>query len=391
MDIITDNNSSGDGMDISFGSAQEMDLTSGGGEVIDPKIVAQAITDGVASDKEIEETKDAEVAMETDGIQIINDKSLNEKEDKEEAESKDAPVAKDKASKELEEEGETETFKVLAQHFSDEGILDGYDEDMENTPEALQDMVSNTVQKGIDEYKDSFVNPLSKQFLDYIENNGDPGQFMKLVNGPDYQQLSSEALGQNEGMQKQVLRAYYAEQGESQEDIEETIQAFEDAGNLDKRSNVALGKLQKMQANKIQEGVQQQQAAKAAEVENINKYIETLETDIKGREDIAGFDVSKKTKQDFFDYITKVDPKTGTTRLLTDSQDQEKQLKMSFFYFNDFNFNKLEKKAKSNGTKDLMAKLGRHTDTSKKQTTTRRTPVQDAEKNDLSALKSMFG
>ena len=389
MDILTDNNNQLEGMDISFGKTEELDLSSTGGEVIDPKIVAQAITDGVASDKKIEEEKSEDVTLtETDGLEIVSDKSLNEVE---ESDNSTADVVDDKSKDTPDNDGEPETFKVLAQHFADEGILDGYDEDMENTPEALQDMIQGTVQKGIDEYKDSLVNPLSKQFLEYIENNGDPSQFMQLVSGPNYEQITTEQLGRSESMQKQVLRAYYTEQGETQEDIEETIEAFEDAGHLDKRSNVALGKLQKMQSNKIQEGVRAQQEAKQVEVANINKYIETLETDIKSRDDIAGFDVSKKTKQDFFDYITKVDPKTGTTRLLTDSQDQEKQLKMSFFYFNDFNFNKLEKRAKSNGTKDLMAKLGRHTDTSKKQTTTRKTPVQDAGKNDLSALKSMFG
>ena len=77
--------------------------------------------------------------------------------------------------------------------------------------------------------------------------------------------------------------------------------------------------------------------------------------------------------------------------MLTDSQDQENQLKMSFFYFNKFNSDKLDKKAKTNSAKSLQSKLGRFTDTSQKQKTNRSTPVESGGGNNLGAMKSMFG
>ena len=233
--------------------AQELDLTAAAGEVIDPKTVAQAITDSAAA----EDTPEPGMLMDSaaeimlgeekeTGLQIIDDTKKEKKKEDNSIENEDKKVIPTG-------DGEPETFKVLAQHFSEEGILDGFDEEMENTPEAFQEMVETTVQKGINDYKENFVNPLSQQFLEFIENNGDPGQFMSLVNGPDYQNISTDSLDSSEGMQKQVLRALYAEQGETPEDIEDTIQAFEDAGNLERRSKVALGKLQKMQASKVQE------------------------------------------------------------------------------------------------------------------------------------------
>ena len=262
---------------------------------------------------------------------------------------------------------------------------------MENTPEAFESMITKTVEKQVEEYKNSFENPLSKQFLDFIEDGGDPGSFMQLVSGPDYSQVTTDAVGDNEGVQKQILRAYYTEQGEDSADIEDTIQAFEDSGHLEKKAQTALGKLQTLQDTKRKEGLQAQRDAKADQATKIQEYIGTLKTDIQGRDEIAGFNLSKKGKSDFFDYITKADSKTGQTKLHMDSQDPEKQLKMSFFYYNNFKFDKLEKQVKSKTTKNLAEMLGRHTDPSQKQTTRKQTPAQESGANNFGAMKKLFG
>lgn len=391
-------------MPMSMGAPQEIDLSaSSAGDVIDPKVVAQAITDNVETTEETTVSKttlegDAKIEVEEDGLQIQNEvkDEIIEDDNIDDKLTGDAPEEEEKKEKPEstvdDDTAEPETFKVLAQHFSDEGILEGFSEEMENTPEAFEEMITATVDKQINDYKESFVNPLSKQFLDYLEADGDPGRFMQLVSGPNYSQISDDALAGNEAVQKQVLRAYYTEQGENPEDIEETIQAFEDAGHLEKRSTLALGKLQTLQDNKMQAEMKQQAAAKQAQTEKVNEYIKTLETDIQGRDEIAGFQLTKKAKSDFFDYITKVDPKTGTTKLLSDSQDQEKQLMMSFFYYNNFKFDKLAKKERSKTAQSLAEKLGRHTDTSGKQKSRKKTPSPTSEGTaNLSAMKSMFG
>jgi len=57
-------------------------------------------------------------------------------------------------------------------------------EEMENTPEAFQAMIEKTVEKKVSDYKDSLNTPVAKQFLEYVENGGDPGQFFQLVSAP---------------------------------------------------------------------------------------------------------------------------------------------------------------------------------------------------------------
>ena len=397
MAEIKDNMSNDNGgIPMSMGGASEIDVSTGGGEVIDPRALATQISE--QNTDELSETTiggDETLPVEEDGLQIKKDDTTNtdplDEEEDEKPEGEEAKPADKPEGKVKEEAGEAETFKVLGSYFHEEGILEGYEEEMENTPEAFESMITKTVDKRVEEYKDSITNPLSKQFLDFIEDGGDPGSFMQLVSGPDYSQVSTQNVEENDAVQKQILRAYYTEQGEDTADIEDTIQAFEDSGHLEKKAQNALGKLQTLQEGKRKEVLQEQRDAKAAQGVKIQEYISNLETDIKGRDEIAGFNLTKKAKSDFFDYITKADPKTGQTKLHADSQDAEKQLMMSFFYYNNFKFDKLAKKVKSNTTKNLAEMLGRHTDPSQKQTTRKQTPAHESGTSNLGALKAVFG
>tara|TARA_R110000765_G_scaffold93781_3_gene176762 strand:- start:12910 stop:14085 length:1176 start_codon:yes stop_codon:yes gene_type:complete len=391
MAEIKDNMNTNGGISMSMGGASEIDVSTGGGDVIDPRALASQISEQEPddlSDTSIE--GDTSIPTEADELQIITDDTTTT----DSADTEDEKPAKEEKAKPAPstvDNEETETFKVLGSYFHEEGILEGYEEGMENTPEAFESMITKTVEKQVEEYKNSFENPLSKQFLDFIEDGGDPGSFMQLVSGPDYSQVTTDAVGDNEGVQKQILRAYYTEQGEDSADIEDTIQAFEDSGHLEKKAQTALGKLQTLQDTKRKEGLQAQRDAKADQATKIQEYIGTLKTDIQGRDEIAGFNLSKKGKSDFFDYITKADSKTGQTKLHMDSQDPEKQLKMSFFYYNNFKFDKLEKQVKSKTTKNLAEMLGRHTDPSQKQTTRKQTPAQESGANNFGAMKKLFG
>ena len=249
---------------------------------------------------------------------------------------------------------------------------------MENTEEAFEDMIKKTIQNGIDDFKNSFENPMTKQFIDYLENGGSAGDFMQLVSGPDYSQVTPDYLESNEAVQKQILKDYLMGQGESADEADETIQAFEDAGSLGKKANTALGKLQATQKQHREDAIKAQQVKAEEHKKQVEKYVSELETNINSKEELAGFKLTKKVKSELFGYITNVG-KDGKTQLMRDAEDPDKQLLMAFFHFNNFNFDKLEKKAGKKATNDLMSKLSRVTDTSKKQQSRKRTPARKNE------------
>jgi len=104
------------------GAPAELDLSSSG-NVIDPKSLANEAAQAAANNKELEdEAKRAplEIINETNKPQPDSD------EEDEEEEEEVKPVGRSNSN-----EDEYQTFKVLGKHFADEGILDGYEEDMD--------------------------------------------------------------------------------------------------------------------------------------------------------------------------------------------------------------------------------------------------------------------
>ena len=196
------------------GNAEELDLTGGSGEVIDPKQVAEEAAG---------EIEDKRSNKDESSLNIIDETGKEEEEEEQEEESEDGSddpsdslVNDDSNDDDSSDDDESGTFQTLGKHFAEEGLLEGYDEEMEDTPEAFQSMIEKTIEKGVEDYKNSFTNPLSMQFLDYIENGGDPSQFMSMVSGPDYSKIDPDRVADSEAMQKQLLRDQLAAQGEDQ-------------------------------------------------------------------------------------------------------------------------------------------------------------------------------
>jgi acyl transferase domain-containing protein len=367
---------------VPTGTATEVNLESEA-VVIDPSKVAAAVA---AEDNHDLDNLDTGIIDDT--------KKEEKKEELEDDDDLDIPEGKKDEEKEVEEEEEKEggLYKDVAKHFYDEGILSDLDEDMEDSPEAFQQMIEKTVEKKIADYKDSFQNPTSKQFLEFIENGGDPSQFIQATSGVDYAKIDPEGVSDDIDSQKQILRNWYADQGEDPQDAEDMIQAFEDSGHLEKRSLTGLKKLQRKQEAAKEELIEQQKVQAATRREDNQKILTKLKTDIDSSDDIGGFPVNKKQKGDFYDYITKVNPKTGKTGLMEDSSDEKNQMLMSYLYFNKFNFSKLEKKAKTKETKNLEATLGRYSDGSAKQKSRQRTKADksDPGKLNLGVMKKLF-
>lgn len=369
--------------EIATSSAEELDLSTTTGDIIDPKEVAQGAKKNELDEEDVIETKpETDDSPDDDSANLDGADNSDDPEDLADDVETDGPEEEAKKKDSGEDEEEIETFKVLGQHFSDKGILEGFSEEMENTEEAFESMIQETVKKGIEEYKNNFENPVTKQFLDYLEQGGDPGRFMQVMAGPDYSRVTEEDVISNEATQKQIVKAYLLELGESSEEADETIQAYEDAGNLESKSKKALIKLQTTQAAQREAAMKEQKEQAKIQRQKAEEYLEELKDNINSKEELAGFKLTNRTKTDLYNYITKVD-KAGKTQLMKDAESPENQLLMAFFHFNNFNFEKLEKKTKTKAQLDLIGKLSRHTDPSRKQISRKKTNTPKNEPGSL--------
>lgn len=337
-------------------------------------------------DKRSKKEEDSLTIQHVDSIEEV-DANTEEKEtetkDEKEAEEVSTEVAEDEND---ETDGETSTdeaeeetvFKTIAAEFSNKGLLAEMGEDFEDSEEGFAALIDKTVEEKVKAYKDSLPE-VAKNFIDFVQAGGDPQHYVDSRTSIDYNRISAEKLADNIAAQKEIVYNLLVKEGYEPDEISEEIADYEDGGVLANKAKRALGKLQRYQAKEQSEMIERQKQEAEAQREQYNQFLDDLKKDIDTRDDIAGFEFSnKKQRNDFYNYITKVDRKSGKTQLQLDNEaDPEAQLKMAWLYFNKFNFSKVEKKAKTKATSDLKAKLQKATDSTSKLKSKRKTSSPD--------------
>ena len=257
------------------------------------------------------------------------------------------------------EEEDISQIGVVANFLKEEGIVDFDSEEFEDSEEGFAKVIQNEIKKGVEKYKED-LEPLAKEFLDYIDKGGDPQNFVKATSDVDFSKIDVKMIDGKENLQKQLVAELMRKEGYSNEEIMEDVKDFTDGGIIAKKAKRALSKLKQLQVKERASLLADQEKAEEQKKEEYKTFLTSLKDDIDSREEIAGFPINKKVKKDFYNYITKVDRKTGKTKLVSDSEaDQDSQLKMAWLYYNKFDFEQVEKKARTKATSSLRASLER--------------------------------
>ena len=195
-------------------------------------------------------------------------------------------------------EDEVSQLGVLAKHLREEGVVEFDDEEFEDSEEGLVNVVKNQIKKGVDDYKEG-LDPLAKQFLEYIEDGGDPQHFTKAYSTVDFSRITPENLKSRKELQKQLVAELMRKQGYEHGEILEEIQDLVSANVIAKRAARSLKKLQGIQNKDRADLLKQQKDANLKKEEEQSSFLSNLRNDIDGRENIAGFPISKKQKKAF--------------------------------------------------------------------------------------------
>lgn len=340
----------------------------------DPKEESTEIKDKRTSKEDTFEIKHV------DSIEDVKE----EEKDEESEESEEATKKNEQESKTIvdtEDVGDDEEatiFKTLATEFSDKGLLAELGEDFEDSEDGFAALLDKTVEDKVEAYKESLPK-VAKDFIDFVKAGGDPQQFVQSQTNIDYSRIDPDRLVENEAAQKEIVYNLLVKEGYDADEISEEIADYEDGGLLANKAKRALRKMQSYQQKEQADMLERQKQEATAAQERQAKMMEDLKKDIKSREEIAGFGFkNERQKDEFYDYITKVDRKTGKTQLqLANEADPDAQLKMAWLYFNNFNFSKVEKKAKTKATSELKSKLERATDATSRLKSKRKTSSPD--------------
>lgn len=294
--------------------------------------------------KKTEEAKKASKVTKTDDDEQEDDEEETDSQETESEESEE-DVDEDKGN---ESKGKTYSFKALANHLADEGVIDYEDsEDEEDSPEVIAKAVMTTAQNMLDEYKASLSED-GKKFLAYLEKGGDVSKYIDKVSSTSVLDLD---ISETEN-QKKILTEYLKKSDYGDEDIKEILEDYEDGLILEKQAKRAIKHLEKIYEKEKEELVKAQESELASKQEAIQKQIKQLEDTIENSEEIAGIKVTKAERKALHSYMLDRD-KEGLTGWQKDLKQggTKTQLALAFLQMKKFDFKKIAKQATTEVTK----------------------------------------
>lgn len=242
-------------------------------------------------------------------------------------------------------------YQILMEDLVEKGVLFA-DEDKEYdvSEDGIQELLEDTVNARLGSLFQE--NEELAMLYDVVQNGGTIQDVMQIYGEVNYSELDMS----DAGTQEQVIIDYYTAKGLSEDRIARLIESSKDDGSFGNEVQEAYSALVNSQRVQMQEYLNSLEEQKAQEEEYIREQMVTLRQTINNIEEIQGFKMDKRTRDDFFNYMT-APTKSGMTRLQEDAQDYEKQLVMAFMYYTNFNSEDLERRATNNVTDKLSKAL----------------------------------
>lgn len=300
--------------------------------------------------------KDSSVASE--------DQDTLEVEQGDEKQAEEEEESKEDASSEPEGEG---VYSNLLDKLVEDDVL-VFDEEKEydiETEAGLKELIQETVSKKSEEALNSFKESLGEdanKLLTILEKGGTVEDFVKMEQQIDF---SSIPLVTKDGKdlernQVHLIEDWLKVQGESEEDIEETIQDYIESGILKKEATRAQKKLANWQKKENEKLVAEREKAHIEEQEAQKVAAEEFKKTVLETRDLSGFKVTETKAKKLYDYITKRD-KEGKSQFDKDDT-PENRLLYAYFAMEGFDKEKLSKEIASSQARTLKKKLSRFTD-----------------------------
>lgn len=277
-----------------------------------------------------------------------------------------------------EEDSADSSLKPFLEAMGERGTLifdpKDYKEEEFQDEEIVDKVIGKTVQKYVEDWKNSYPDD-TKAFLNFVEQGGDPKQFINVYYGD---QSWEDYKIESEASQKAVIRESLRLADYTQEEIDDELGLYEDSGKLEAKAKSHLSKLQKYEKESKEQLVAQQSEYRKQQEAANKKYYEDLHKHWFEKEDLNGFKLNKPLKEKVWDTIYKVDRKTGKTAL---QESYENNVDAQFMYAmlvaTNYDMSKFEKQVENKVTSKIRKTLGNYTDSRSKIQGASRTERQD--------------
>jgi hypothetical protein len=286
------------------------------------------------------------------------------------------------------EESKTNEFSGFAKYLSEEGVIDLEEEDIFESEKDLAKVVGRTIKNGIAQDRSKLPED-GQKFLEFLDGGGKPSDFHKYY----YGDASFEEFDiTSEENQKYVIREALKLEEYTDEEIEETLTDFEDTGKTDKKAEMYLKKLQKVEKQNQALLLDTQKAfAKEQEIKRTAEWDE-FRKGLFDKDTIGGFKMTPKMKEDTWTYMTKVvDKKIGATQMqIDDKENKDAKYMYAYLLKNKWDIKSLEKQVETKQVSKLRDKLSNYSDTrTKSKTASVKVEVENENDNPFKGFKNL--
>lgn len=290
--------------------------------------------------------------------------------------NKKASIKKEESSEEFDEEevelskskeelnDDSNEFSGFAKFLEEEGLLEIEEGEEFKSEKDLSKAWSKSIKKGIESDRSKLPED-GQKFLEFLDGGGKPSDFHKYYYGDASFQDFDITSEEN---QKYVIKEALMLEDYTEEEANAEITDLEDLGKLDKKAEMFLKKLQKIEKQNQALLLDTQKAyAKEQEIKRTNEWDE-FRKGLFDRDTIGGFKMTPKMKEDTWTYMTKVvDKKTGATQMqIDDKENKDAKYMYAYLLKNKWDVKSLEKQVETKQVSKLRDKLSNYSDTRQK-------------------------
>lgn len=269
-----------------------------------------------------------------------------------------------------EEEDDGEFFGGLIELFVENAFLEpivnpetGEEQKVPNSEEGLKQLLEyNSSKKAQDLFSEMYssLNENDAKAVKYILEGGSLSEWEKIQ--------GSDTIGEDfdiskEDNQETVIRKWFESQDLEDSEINEMIETYKDSDTMEKQAKLAKKQYLKLQHKEREKSLEAEKNRKEEERKRLEEEAVKFKDTVMKAEKIKGFELSKKDRQELYDYVTKpIDDKGNTQSELDVKDDLDTALLIEYLKMKDFDFSKLEKKIASKEKINLRKKLSNYTD-----------------------------
>lgn len=222
--------------------------------------------------------------------------------------------------------GEAQQIGAFFDAFAEALNWDVAEEDKPQSIDGLINYIEDVVEQNS---KPTYADDRIAQLDQFVKNGGSFEDFYgNMSQTVSYDNMDME----DESNQKAVVRDYMRMQGFSDEQINNKIERYDDAGLLEEEANDAVLRLKQIRQQELEMQQAQQEEYARIQEEQARQFSKDLVSNINGLTSIRGMAVPKEDRRALFDYITRTDA-DGLTQYQKDFNKNQVQNLIESAYF----------------------------------------------------------